>query len=115
MSDEELLKMDDDALEAAVFRLNGYIKDLQNENVSLGYIRKEALKYWNEGSTMDITDYQTILQENIITIDSSIVPTLKDYVNTMTILVEEIRAAKRRAIEAAREAARAKASNYNVQ
>ena len=77
MSDQDLLRMDDVALEAATSRLSGYIADLQNENESLLYIHKYIPNHWND-------------------------------VNTMITLIAEIRAAKRRAYEAA---ARAKVAS----
>lgn len=106
MSDQELIRIDDNALEAAVSQLNGYIRDLETENVSLNYINKQVVNYWNEGSTADVMDYSRILNDNILTIDSKIIPTLRDYVNTMINLIQDIRAAERRAIERARQAAR---------
>lgn len=108
MSDQDLLRMDDVALEAATSRLSGYIADLQNENESLLYIHKYIPNHWNEGETVDVDSYRNILGENIVTIDTTIIPTLQDYVNTMITLIAEIRAAKRRAYEAA---ARAKAAS----
>lgn len=99
MSDYDLIKIDDDALEAAVSKLNRYIAELEDENISLGYIANNVRSNWNDGLTEDVNSYLTVLSNNREAIDKQIIPTLHDYCNTMITLIQQIREAERRVME----------------
>lgn len=111
MSDHDLIQIDDNALEAAVSRLNRYIAELEDQNASLGYIADNVKNNWNNGLTADVSSYLNILSNNRKTINYQIIPTLRDYCSTMITLIQQIREAERRVMEELRAKKEASLSN----
>lgn len=87
----ELINIKPEVLEQHTAELARLTQNISNEAENLKIINATAKQFWNQGIGTDVESYGKELEENIKLINEKILPSLKQYAQTMNTLADAVR------------------------